>query len=202
MPPARLVIFTRYPEPGRAKTRLIPAIGAEGAAAVHRRLTEQTVAAARASGLAIEVRTTGAPHDRFADWLGHDLVFVDQGEGDLGERMQRASSPLPVLFIGSDLPDLRAGHLAEAAKLIEGGRTVLGPAEDGGYWALGLTEAADYLFADMPWSTGEVFRLTAARLAERGIVPALLPTLSDCDTPEDLARWPALSRGTAQRSRG
>ena len=200
MPPIRLVIFTRYPEPGRAKTRLIPALGAEGAAALHRRLTEQTLAAARSSRLAIEVRTTGASPSRFAEWLGRDIAFVDQGEGDLGQRLQRAASPLPVLFIGSDLPDLRAEHLVEAALMLETERAVLGPAEDGGYWALGLTEAADYLFTDMPWGTDQVFRLTAERLADRGITPALLPTLADCDRPEDLARWPELSRGTAPRS--
>lgn len=195
MPPVRLVIFTRYPEPGRAKTRLIPALGAEGAAALHRRLTEQTLATARASGLAIEVRTTGASHARFADWLGSDLSFVDQGEGDLGARMQRAVSPAPVLFIGSDLPDLSTEHLVEASHMLTTERVVLGPAEDGGYWALGLTQPAGTLFSDMPWSTDQVFRLTVARLAERDITPALLPTLADCDRPEDLARWPELSRG-------
>src|SRR6476469_7048942 len=200
MPPVRLVIFTRFPEPGRAKTRLIPALGAEGAAAFHRSLTERTLAAARASGLAFEVRTTVATHEAFAEWLGSDIALVDQGGGDLGERLQRAASPLPVLFIGSDLPDLSAEHLIEAARLLEREGTVLGPAEDGGYWALGLTAPADYLFTAMPWGTDQVFRSTAERLAERGIAPALLPTLADCDRPEDLARWPELSRGTAPRS--
>ncbi len=193
MPPIRLVIFTRYPEPGLAKTRLIPALGAEGAAALHRRLTEQTLAAARMSGLTIEVRVTGAPHAAFVDWLGPDLSFVDQGDGDLGERLQRAAAPLPVLFIGSDLPDLSAAHLREAADLMQSGGTVLGPAEDGGYWALGLTHPADYVFTAMPWGTERIFRLTWARLTERGKTPILLPTLADCDRPEDLKRWPAFA---------
>lgn len=193
MSPVRLVIFTRYPEPGRAKTRLIPALGAQGAAALHRRLTEQTLAAARTSGLAIEVRVTGAPHAAFADWLGSDLSFVDQGDGDLGERLQQAAAPLPVLFIGSDLPDLSADHLREAAELMQSGRTVLGPAEDGGYWALGLTHLADTVFTDMPWGTDQVGRLTSERLVEHGIEPALLPTLADCDRPEDLERWSDLA---------
>lgn len=193
MPPVRLVIFTRYPEPGKAKTRLIPAFGAAGAALLHRRLTERTVAVARASGLQVEVRATGASLASFAEWLGGDLHFVDQGEGDLGERLIRAAEPSPVLFIGSDLPDLAASHLLEAAALMQTDRTVLGPAADGGYWALGLTQPAPYLFEAMPWGTDQVFALTLARLRERSIEPALLPTLADCDRPEDLERWPDLA---------
>jgi rSAM/selenodomain-associated transferase 1 len=189
----RLVVFTRYPEPGKAKTRLIPALGVEGAAALHRRLTERTLTAARESGLRIEVRVTGAPPADFADWLGRDLHFVEQGEGDLGTRLQAASTPTPVLFVGSDLPDLSAEHLLEAANHLRAGRSVIGPAEDGGYWALGLTEAADYLFENMPWSTDQVFALTRERLEQRSIETVLLPTLADCDLPEDLARWPDLN---------
>lgn len=191
----RLVIFTRFPEPGRAKTRLIPALGATGAAQLHRRLTEQTVAAARASGLAVEVRTTGAPPSDFAGWLGDDLTIVDQGEGDLGARLKRAVPPTPVLFIGSDLPDLTAAHLGDAAQRMLTDRAVIGPAEDGGYWALGLNAACDPLFEDMPWGSDRVFEITLLRLRDAGIEPAMLPTLADCDRPEDLARWPMLAAG-------
>lgn len=189
MSPVRLVIFTRFPEPGRAKTRLIPALGEEGAARLHRRLTERTLAAARSSGLQTEVRVTGADVAAFADWLGPDLSFVDQGAGDLGERLARASTPAPVLFIGADLPDLNAGHLEDAAARMAREKVVIGPAEDGGYWALGLTEPCPFLFEAMPWGTDQVLPLTLARLAERAITPALLPTLADCDRPDDLGRW-------------
>jgi rSAM/selenodomain-associated transferase 1 len=193
----RLVIFTRYPTPGAAKTRLIPALGAEGAASLHRRLTEQTVKAARASGLDVEVHVTGAAVPQFAEWLGHDIRLVEQGEGDLGERRKRAATPAPVLFIGSDLPDLATHHLVEAARLMATARAVIGPASDGGYWALGLAEPADYLFDAMPWSTDQVFAITAERLRHHGIEPALLPTLADCDRPEDLGQWPHLAGGIA-----
>lgn len=193
MSAVRLVIFTRFPEPGNAKTRLIPALGSKGAAALHRRLTEHTLTEARAAALPIDLRVTGAPEAAFRDWLGEGLTITQQGEGDLGDRLRRAAAPAPVLFIGSDLPDLSATHLIDAAQQLRQGHTVIGPAEDGGYWALGLTAPADYLFSDMPWSTDAVFALTAARLRARGIEPALLPTLADCDRPEDLPRWPWLT---------
>lgn len=192
MSSVRLVIFTRYPEAGRAKTRMIPALGEQGAADLHRRLTEHTLAAARASELPIEVRTTGAPAAAFAEWLGDDIRFVDQGSGDLGQRLREAATPTPVLFIGSDLPDLTAGHLRDAAGLLRTHDVVLGPAEDGGYWALGFRVPSDFLLTDMPWSTDQLLRTTLDRLREKDIAPALLPTLADCDRPEDLERWPGL----------
>ena len=192
MPSPRLVLFTRYPKPGRAKTRLIPALGAYDAAEVHRRLTERSVAAMRASGLPMELRVTGAEPDAFAAWLGGDLAFVPQGEGDLGERLTRASADAPVILLGADTPALRADHLTEAAAALEQHDAVIGPAEDGGYWLLGLARPMPFLFTDMPWSTDAVFALTHERLATAGIEPVRLATLADCDRPEDLARWPDL----------
>ena len=110
----RVVLFTRYPEPGRAKTRLISALGEDGAAQLHRVLTERTIAATQATGLALEVRTTGAPVARFVDWLG-PLAIVDQGEGSLGDRLARAAAPYPTIFIGADAPDLTPALLHNAA---------------------------------------------------------------------------------------
>lgn len=188
----RVVVFTRYPAPGAAKTRLIPALGADGAAALHRRLTERTLVAVRASGLPFEVRVTGARPEAIGAWLG-DAPAVDQGASDLGDRLRRAGPPYPTLFIGADAPDLAPDHLCAAALALAGAEVVIGPAEDGGYWLLGLARARDTLFADMPWGTERVYSETLARLATAGVVPAILPTLADLDRPEDLARWPDLA---------
>ena len=155
-------------------------------------LTERTLAAARASGLVVEVRTTGGSRAAFAEWLGRDVLLVDQGDGDLGQRLERAMDPTPMLFIGSDLPDLTPDHLVEAARQMLTSQVVVGPAEDGGYWALGLNEPCAFLFDAMPWGTNQVLPLTLDRLRDKGIAPALLPTLADCDRPEDLSRWPDL----------
>ena len=187
----RVVLFTRYPEPGRAKTRLIPALGAAGAAAVHRTLTERTVTAVRESGLALEIRSTGAPADAFVDWLGSEAV-VDQGEGDLGKRLARAGPPYPTIFIGADAPDVTPALLRNAADGLRHAPAVIGRAQDGGYWLLGLASAVPEVFDHIEWSTDAVFDQTMARLAAAGIDPIRLPELADCDRPEDLPRWPDL----------
>ena len=187
----RLILFTRYPTPGAAKTRLIPAIGPERAAALHRRLTERTVAVARAAGLALELRTTGAPAERFRDWLG-DVRVVDQGQGGLGERLLAAAAPYPVMFIGADGPQLAATHLREAVAVLAQGRCAIGPAEDGGYWLIALPAPVAAIFEEVPWSTDAVFVVTMRRFAAAGIAPVILERLPDLDRPEDLARFPEL----------
>lgn len=186
----RLAIFARYPTPGAAKTRLIPAIGADGAARVHRRLVERTVAAARNSGLVFELRVTGAPMGAFADWLGEDVALVEQGDGDLGARLARVAAP--AIVIGSDAPGLTSTLLAEAAAALLTREAVIGPALDGGYTLLGFRQPVPFVFAEMVWSTDTVFEETMRRLRARGIEPWVLPALGDIDRPEDLAAWPEL----------
>ena len=190
----RVVAFARFPVAGTCKTRLIPAVGAEGAAAIHTKLVEICVAAMRGSGLSIELHTTGAEALAFREWLGGDIAFIDQGEGDLGDRLARAAAPYPVIFIGSDAPDLDADRLIAAATALANASAVIGPAEDGGYYLLGLNTPAPWLFTDMDWGTETVFEETMRRFAAHGITPVVLEPLADVDRPEDLARWPELTR--------
>ena len=188
LPSVRVALFTRWPEAGKAKTRLIPALGAQGAADLHRRLTEKAVQTVRAAGLALEIRSTGAAPAAFRDWLS-GAETVDQGEGDLGERLARAAQTLPVLLLGADIPGLLPRHLIAAAAALTDHPAVIGPASDGGYWLLGLSVPMPALFLDVEWGTATVLATTLARL------PAGTPrleTLDDLDTPEDLARWPGL----------
>jgi rSAM/selenodomain-associated transferase 1 len=184
----RIALFTRWPTPGQAKTRLIPALGPQGAADLHKRLTERTVATVRAAGLPLEIRSTGADPARFRDWLGVENV-VDQGEGDLGTRLARTAETLPVLLLGADIPGLAAGHLAAAAAALEHAPAVIGPAADGGYWLLGLAAPMPALFTGIDWGTGRVLAQTWAKLPQG---TPQLETLADLDTPEDLANWPGL----------
>ena len=187
-PNVRVALFTRWPAAGKAKTRLIPALGAQGAADLHRRLTERTVATVRAAGLALEIRSTGADPALFQEWLGIERV-VDQGDGDLGKRLARTAEQLPVLLLGADIPGLLPRHLTDAAAALARHPAVIGPAADGGYWLLGLAAPHPAVFRDVAWGTNSVLATTLARL------PAGTPqleTLSDLDTPDDLAHWPGL----------
>jgi len=187
----RIVIFARWPEPGKVKTRLARQIGDQAAARIYRRLLDHTLDAERASGLPAELRVTGAEPNRFAAEFGADLAIADQGHGDLGERLARVDTP--ALIIGSDLPGLTPDLLREAAGALVSRDVVIGPARDGGYWLIGLSKAAPWLFSDMAWSTPSVLPDTVARLETRGIEPALLPELADIDEPKDLAGWPEFS---------
>lgn len=178
-----VAIFARFPTPGQAKTRLIPAIGAVRAAAVHKCLVEATLATVRASGLAFALHYTGESAAAFKAWLG-DVPLAPQGSGDLGQRL--ASVAAPCLLIGADCPDLTPAHLQNAAQKVSAGAACIGPAEDGGYWLLGLPTPRADLFKDIEWGSSSVFAATHARLPDA----VLMPKLADLDRPEDLARWP------------
>lgn len=181
-------IFARWPEPGKAKTRLIPAFGAEGAAAIYTKLLAHTVNVARASGVPFELRVTGAEPTHFLAAFGEDLHIKDQGDGDLTARLGRV--PAPAIVIGSDCPGLTPAILRAARDALETAAAVIGPASDGGYYLLGYREEAEFAFQDMEWSTPRVFEETLRRFAAKGIQPAMLPELGDVDTSEDLADWP------------
>ncbi len=194
----RLILFTRLPVAGQCKTRLIPALGAEGAAAVHQRLTERTLAALMQAQGTVEVHFTGGDEAAMRDWLGAGPVLVAQAEGDLGARLLAAirggDTPFrSVLFFGSDTPDLTGAHVAAAVAALSHHDVVIGPAEDGGYYLIGMRIPLPQLFTDMPWSTERLMAATLDSLADLGMEPYLLEPLSDCDTPEDLARWPWLA---------
>lgn len=185
-----IALFAKYPRAGEAKTRLAPLLGAEGAAGVHRKLVERTLATMRASGLPFVVYYAGAPQAEFADWLGEDVPLVAQGEGDLGARLARVAAP--AILLGADIPGLQAEHLTAAAAALEEVPVVIGPASDGGYYLLGFTQDLPFLWPDMPWGSEVVRAKTEVRLADRNIPFRLLGELDDCDRPEDLQQWPEL----------
>jgi uncharacterized protein len=188
----RLVLLTRFPVAGMAKTRLIEAVGAQGAAEVHRRLTERTVKTLCVVS-PVEVHFTGAAEAAFRDWLGDGIVLAPQAEGGLSERLLGALNPAPVIFFGADTPDLTEAHVSAAIEALSSHDVVIGPAEDGGYYLIGVRKAYRFLFTDMPWSSAEVLPETLRRAQQEELRVALLETLSDCDTPQDLARWPWLT---------
>lgn len=190
----RIVLFTRYPVPGSAKTRLIPALGADGAAAVHKQLTEKTVETLKNIGKPIEIRYSGDNAKAFANWLGSDISYVPQVEGELTDRLLAAIDPAPVIFLGSDTPDLSTRHVIAAIDALQKSDAVIGPADDGGYYLIGIAKPYPFLFQNMRWSTEHVMPDTLDRLQQHKIGFEILETLHDCDRPEDLDRWPWLMK--------
>ncbi|MGZ8284393.1 MAG: TIGR04282 family arsenosugar biosynthesis glycosyltransferase [Allosphingosinicella sp.] len=185
----RIVIFAKAPVPGRVKTRLIPALGAEGAAALAREMLERTIGEALATGLAVDLRGDPDP----ARW--HEaragLVLTAQGEGDLGERLARAvrrtlGEGENILLIGADCPELDRHRLVAAAEALANHDAVIHPARDGGYALLGLKRFDPSLFEEIPWSTAAVAGETIARIEALGWSLHAGDTLRDVDEPDDL----------------
>lgn len=195
----RLIVMAKAPVAGYAKTRLIPALGAAGAARLAQRLLDETMEQARATGFcALELCCApDATHAAFvAQQLRGGLQLSVQASGDLGARMDQAfhrglAEAAQVLLIGTDAPQLDAAYLQAASAALADSDAVLGPAADGGYVLIGLRRPAPRLFEAMPWSTERVLALTRARLVECGLRWVELPTLCDIDAADDLADLPS-----------
>ena len=202
----QIAIMAKAPIPGLAKTRLIPVLGAKGAARLQRRLTRMTVACALDAQLgAVTVWCAPDSRHRFFRALkqtsGVDLLV--QSSGDLGDRMHTAfrlhCTHGPLLVVGTDCPALRPEHLREAARaLIAGDDAVFYPVEDGGYALVGLREPQPTLFEGMTWSTSRVMSDTRARTRAQGLRSREFETLWDVDLPAQLERLDALLAKTAQ----
>lgn len=193
--PIRLILFTRYPVAGKAKTRLIPAVGEGGAAKIHKLLAQKTVAtiasvAKNNANVDFIISYTGAEKGDFQNWLGNEnIIFQKQIEGDLSDRLLAMVKPAPVIFFGSDTPDLNQTHVNDAVNALRTYDVVVGPALDGGYYLIGMNLVYDELLRDMPWSSDQVLPETLRRCDAMGLKVHMLGPLSDCDEAEDLKRW-------------
>lgn len=194
----RPLVFAKAPLPGAAKTRLIPALGAAGAAALAERMLHHTLRECLSAGLG-PVELCVAPDVRHAYWREflplQEVRLSDQGGGDLGQRLMRAATRAlaagdSVLLLGTDCPQLTASRLRAAADALKDFDAVMHPARDGGYTLLGLRRADAALFEGIAWSTDAVARQTAERLARCGMRWLRLETLADIDEPGDLQYLP------------
>ncbi len=199
-----LIVFTRYPEPGTTKTRLIPLIGARRAADLQRKMTEHTLAQVKrlstSRELAVEIRYDGGDKNLMQNWLGQDFEYRPQGSGDLGLRMQRSFDDAfrpgteAVVIIGTDIPDITDAIIQKAFDTLQQKNMVLGPARDGGYYLVGLqnnslSQAIPDLFTGINWGAGDVLEKTTEIAKHSGLSFTLLDVLKDVDHPEDLIIW-------------
>jgi rSAM/selenodomain-associated transferase 1 len=196
----RLVVFAKAPRAGAVKTRLIRALGAQGAAELARGMLTHTLQQALAAGVG-PVELCMSPAPAAPAWQGIDLppaiARSAQGEGDLGERMARAVQRVttelmqPVLLMGTDCPALSSERIAQAALQLERHDAVLVPVADGGYILIGLKAPCPEIFSNMPWSTSLVATETLKRMAALGLRVWQGPQLHDIDEAADLAHLPA-----------
>lgn len=195
----RLIIFGRYPEVGRTKTRLIPVLGPTGAAELQRNLTEQilqtALSAAWTHPFDLEFCYTGGAHHLVRRWLPDgDIRLTIQSEGDLGRRMYAAMETAfdkgyrRVVLTGTDVPTLSDHHLAMAFNKLYDHDLVFGPSTDGGYWLVGARRKQD-VFRGISWGGPEVLRQTLALAKSKGWSVHCLDPLVDMDTFSDLRQW-------------
>jgi uncharacterized protein len=186
-----VLVFSRAPLAGSVKRRLVPRLGAWGAARLHLRLTHHALRTAAAAGCGpVELHLTRGS----ALFKGN----LTQRGADLGERMHRALSRAlrrhrGAILIGSDCPALRADDIRRAARLLAGGcHVVLGPAEDGGYVLIGARRVSPRLFDGIEWGSCGVYAATVKALDASGYRWRALRLLWDVDRPQDLERLRAL----------
>lgn len=196
-----LVLFAKAPVPGSVKTRLVPPLRPEAAAALQEALLRDTAALVVESVHFERPRprlycAAGAPTDEvpLRRLLPAEFEIVAQGEGDLGKRLEHVFAGLlsrhaAAIAIGADCLDLTPAVLRGAFDALRRKSAVLGRAGDGGYWAIGLRRAWPELFRDMPWSTSQVAERTARRMRELGLEIEELSVLRDADRFQDLLDW-------------
>jgi len=195
-----LVIFAKAPIPGHVKTRLCPPLTPDEAATLHGSFVldtlERTKTAVGRLKLSMDRYLACAPSSSHVFFKimeeRQGVTLIDQVGNDLGARMHQAVEAMfsrgyrRTLLLGTDVPTLPLEHFKQALTLLDNHELVLGPAFDGGYYLIGLNRVALELFADMPWSTDQVLRLTQDRAAQLGLKTALLQPWRDVDTLADL----------------
>jgi rSAM/selenodomain-associated transferase 2/rSAM/selenodomain-associated transferase 1 len=194
----RLIIFGRYPVPGKTKTRLIPLLGETRAADFQRYLTEKTLKTAKAfachQDIDVGVCFDSGDKRKMRQWLGKGVMLHRQEQGDLGERMHHAFSDAfrtgckRIVLIGTDIPELTVNHLSRAFDALIEHDLVLGPSTDGGYWLIGLKRLAS-VFGGIDWGAAVVFEQTLALAQNESLKVETLDHLTDIDTGKELKKW-------------
>lgn len=197
MKAVRIIIFAKAPAAGLAKTRLIPQLGAQGAADLARRMLLYTIDEARAAQVGVvELCRTPLRHPIWGQLnIADDVEISDQGEGDLGKRLAAAAKRTDdadeaVLLIGTDCIQLSSVLLNAAAQALSEYDAIIHPATDGGYVLLGLRRFDAYVFTNIKWSTSIVAASTIARIMTLGWSFHQAQTLHDIDEPADLELLP------------
>lgn len=190
-----MLIFVKFPEPGKVKTRLAQDMGKKKAAQIYSRMA-RTIINKLSKSKDYKVMIFFDPPERKADvktWLQYNgCKFLPQEGSSLGERMANAFrwafslGEEKAVIIGTDCIDISNDLICESFDALDKTDVVLGPAEDGGYYLLGLKKLTPEIFNNIDWSTNRVLNQTLEKLGEKGLSFKLLQTLKDIDTVSDL----------------
>jgi hypothetical protein len=214
----RIIIYTRYPEAGNTKKRMIPGLGAEGAASLQKDMTEHVLNAVRSfralSDIDVQVHFKGQDCGRMSSWLGNDVTMVPQAEGDLGTKLIHSvttsfrEGARKVIVVGGDIPDIKPRLIFDALTALDHVDMTIGPAEDGGYYLIGLRWRSDYslrddrwtaLFKGIDWGTEVVFRQTVDAATATHLTYHAIERVADVDRPEDLPVWHKAQKRIAEK---
>ena len=206
-PRAQLLVMAKYPSPGSVKTRLASQIGAAAACRLHDAFVRDL--ADRLEAVELPLTWAFWPPDAPFASIVPGKRCVPQVGGDLGERLEHAvagcfrSIPTPVIVIGVDSPHLDLEWLREAADALAGGADgVLGPADDGGYYLIGLRQPSSRIFRDVAWGSSGVLDATLANARDAGMRVQLLRPTFDVDDADGLRRLrDVLARGEVELPR-
>jgi rSAM/selenodomain-associated transferase 1 len=195
--PNHIIVFVKYPQPGKVKTRLALHIGTQKVIKLYRAFVEDTLDKLDRGQNSVAVFFDPADKETlFKDWLGNRVYYYPQGTGDLGLKMKKAFDTLfnqkaeKIILIGTDIPQLTVEVIHEAFLLLESNEAVLGPSEDGGYYLIGFRRKTfeSSVFHGIQWSVPDVFNSTMRRLDKLNRSVGLLQAFNDIDTIEDLER--------------
>ena len=199
-PHARLLLLTKAPDPGQVKTRLIPLLGEVAAAELYSQLVHDCLGLCTHAALSpVDIWCSpSSEHPFFQQCKArYQATLHTQVPGDLGQRMSRAIKTTLegadyAVVIGADCPALCLADLVDAFNALDTGTdVVIGPAEDGGYYLIGMRNHHTSLFTDIPWSTSAVLPVTEERIRTQNLRLQMLPLRKDLDTPEDYAVYKA-----------
>ncbi|MDY0292652.1 MAG: TIGR04282 family arsenosugar biosynthesis glycosyltransferase [Desulfuromonadaceae bacterium] len=191
-----VIVMTRYPEAGQVKTRLIETLGEHGAANLHKRMAEHTMSTLQPlhdiETADLFVFFNGGSNEQMQRWLGSSFEYQPQQGSNLGEKMVNSFKHIfntgynRAVILGTDCPDIEGATVVQALKYLRSADLVLGPAEDGGYYLLGLNQTIPQLFEGIEWGSDRVLAQTTQQAKQQNLSIEYLHPLRDIDTPADL----------------
>lgn len=193
-----IILFVKYPEKGKVKTRLASTTSNNFAAGIYRILSKNIFDEVLKLKNECDIHLFYAPYDnpdQIKNWVGQEYIYNEQTGADLGERIANAFENVflnnykSAIIIGSDVPEIDSLIFTEAFKLLENNDAVIAPSDDGGYSLLGMNKQNRFLFENIEWSTDSVFTATKKKALKNSLNLKVMGPLTDIDTLDELVTW-------------